>query len=489
MIVLTTDIDLYGRKVITDLALRTGMSTKNDFSYGLGCNYVVNKYWHDTEDTSANLEDLLEKQTDFDADVVQPCFSEEDYPENRQDGDAEDISANTARYNPRRDPINFDGYYRRLEDIAHPYLEAYIGNIIYNICYTKTGVKKFNKQHVIQPTLSYSDDDDDDFTELCDLQVEVNDDWSLETKQRASQNLPYVIKRLHNMSCYTKVHMLSYISAYIRAKNKLTRDLQTGSSRQLKANDVIREGVYLCNEFGAITKQVKVENKNKRAQNMFTWITGNDSHYQSYYMDFQNYVHYCEVLNIDIVTDDMTKYGPDFVRGLIVTIVTPNAQYNKQVFNALQQTSQSVKEEETVNPISNTITSFEQVCVTDAKFADVISKCNDTLIRTNKEYSETLLNLYYMYYLQSAMSLQKVTWVNGWLCYDGKLQVFPCNCVSKEGYYSEQFIVNELGYCVQLTADIDLFYMTTNNALDNILNKLINKDTDYKYNDWVRVIV
>ena len=87
------------------------------------------------------------------------------------------------------------------------------------------------------------------------------------------------------------------------------------------------------------------------------------------------------------------------------------------------------------------------------------------------------------------MSLQKVTWVNGWLCYDGKLQVFPCNCVSKEGYYSEQFIVNELGYCVQLTADIDLFYMTTNNALDNILNKLINKDTDYKYNDWVRVIV
>ncbi len=54
MIVLVNPIVLYGKKVVTDLASRTGYSTKDDFSCGLGMSFQVAIWWSGDE-TEANI--------------------------------------------------------------------------------------------------------------------------------------------------------------------------------------------------------------------------------------------------------------------------------------------------------------------------------------------------------------------------------------------------------------------------------------------------
>ena len=78
MLVITNPVQLYGKKVITDIALRTGDHTKENFSYGPGMKHVVYKFWKDTEDTSSILEEHFEAQKDFDCDVIRSSMSEDD---------------------------------------------------------------------------------------------------------------------------------------------------------------------------------------------------------------------------------------------------------------------------------------------------------------------------------------------------------------------------------------------------------------------------
>lgn len=484
MLVITNPVQLYGKKVITDIALRVGEHNKDNFSYGPGMRHVLSKFWKDSEDTSSILEEHFEAQKDFDCDVIKSSMSADDVDDGNEEEDT------FAQYDPAKDPVDFKEYNRRLEDIAPKYIEDYLGNVIYNICYHDSTLKRYQKKHQVQPCLIGDGDDGDDFTELADLQLEEKDEWSLGQKQNAQRNLSYVIKRLHNMSRLSKVHMLSYIAAYERAKIVIDKNHTSGGSRSLSDNVVISQGVYLCDQYGNITKKVSVENKNKRAKGMFDWIVGRECEFSAYYPDYLNFIHYCTVLDINIVDDDMTKYQASFVDNLTVTTVTPNRQYVPAVYQALKENAVNVEPSRpVVDIIQNTVESFKQLCSTNQNIRNAIYQFTDAERRVYLNYA-TYIYSYYMYsQTQQALSPSKYSWNNGFLHYDGNLVILPANWLgaSKRTQLPDnRAIISELGYVIALSSTEDVYFLSIDNAYSNVKNISTYHDDDYKPVDWTR---
>lgn len=487
MIILTNAINLYGKNVITDLATRTGNSTVNDYSYGLGLSYKVRDLWRNN-DTDANLEMLFNDQDDFDADVVQPNLSDEEYDESL----ADEEKVEHTPYNPAVDKTSFDKYYRRLEDIANGYLEKYLGFIVYNVKNHADGIKAYNAKHKDQPLLISTDGDD--FTEFADLQLRDNsNDYPVHVKQNAIQHLPYVIKRLHNMSCYTGVHMLSYIVAFIKAKERNNSMRIAGSVKTLKHNAVVDEGVYLCDKFGNIVKKTESNSRNNKATWAFDWILGVSKEYQTYYQDYLDFVYYCKVLNIDIYNDDMSKYQKSFVDRLIVTTVTPNKQYNKQVYNALLQNKASVLpelEEVDLDPVDNTIDVFTQICEVNDIMLNCIAHFDTIKAADNMQTVQSLYNTYSVLYNGATTDTSKYSWENGYLYYDGALAMLPAYFLSApdpKGNSTSVCIIHELGYCIQVSDSMSLFVLDVYNAMENMMHRIQNNDPEYKYMHWMRL--
>lgn len=488
MLVISNRINLYGRKVITDLAMRHGSHTMDSFSYGQGLHDVVMTFWKDDEDTPSIMESLFETQADYDCDRKKISLDEEQIAAGEYEEDT------FAAYDPAKDPIDFKEYNRRLEDIPTDCIKEYIGNVVFNICRHDSALRKFQQRHRVQPCFIGSKDDDDDFTELADLQVEDREEWSLGQKQVAQRNLSYVIRRLHNMSRYSKVHMLSYIAAYERAKVHLSEAHSNGSSsRSLSDNLVIAEGVYLCDEDGNITKRVAVENKNKRAKGMFNWIVGRECEYSAYYIDYINFIHYCNVLDINIIDDDMTKYQASFVNKLVVTTVTPNKQYVPAVYNALKNNSDNIVEthKPTVDTLRNTVESFEQLCQVNAKMRLYISRFSESDRKRNFDYAYYIANYYSFTVNNQALVPDKFTWQDGFLHYDDKVFIMPANWLGNSNRLTlsdNRCIISELGYIVALTDTADVYIITVNNAYDNVKSVSSGFDPDYKRVNWERLL-
>ena len=138
---------------------------------------VLNKCMRDV-DTVANMADLYNKQSDFDADKLQPHFrTEEEYDRETEMFEYETV----APFDPVIDDYaTFTDYYRRLEDIPSDYIAHYIMMAGKNITDKSgsNGLITFENNHRVQPTL-VSVDDNSDFTELADLEVEEDTNiWS-----------------------------------------------------------------------------------------------------------------------------------------------------------------------------------------------------------------------------------------------------------------------------------------------------------------------
>lgn len=474
MLIITTPIRLYGRNVITDLALRSGSVDANSFSATSGLSAMVDSLW--SEPTFASKEALFQQQIDFDADSRQPHFKEFD-----RDKENEEYERERA-YDPSVDKTDFSNYYRRLEDIDSGYLEEYVGFIVYSICrYAKNGVKMFNYKHAVAPTLM--DLEDDSVTELADLETDgVKDAWSEATINEALTKLPYVLKRLHNLSRYTGIHMLSFVCSYMIAKDKNIRAQQAGSSKYLKHNAVIAENVWTCDNMGDAVHKVVISNKNLKAKEMFAWIEGEVDKYHAYHEDVTNFMHYVKVLNINI-NENMEKYGTAFINKLVVTTLTPNSQYNQSIYNALL--SGGVARDDSFDALQATMCKFKETCMSDESLMKVVQNF-DMDKQTNN--LKTSIKLYTAYCLMNGKlcSEKMFEFHDGYLYYDGDLCVMDSHLFTNMTFFDSRCVISELGFLVQVGNELVLNLMTVYCAEENMQMK-IHKDSDNKLNTWWRV--
>lgn len=469
MLIMTNLIQLYGRKVVTDLALRSGLANAKSYSPNQGLAPLVDKLW--SEPTFASKEALFEKQVDFDADVIQPHLDV-------YDTDEEAEYAKETRYDPAVDKLDFNKYYRRLEDIADEYIETYVGNLVYTICRLSGGVKSFNYSHAIAPTLR--DLEDGSAIELADLELDYSkNEWSDSEVKKALSQLPYVLRRFLNLSCYTGIHVLSFVCSYLIAKEKNRLARQSGSVKTLKKNAVISENVWACDSIGNATKKIEVSNKNLKAYELFDWMEGTLNKYPAYQDDVTNFIHYVKVLNLDI-TEDMSKYGSDFIRGLTVVTLTPNSQYNQNVFNALAQGTPVYTP--VTDKVTSTITRFNELVISN----DVISK-----VAEGFDYNQRVRNfelaksLHYGYMMALGKIGEKFNYefYEGFLHCNGELAIIGCGMISNTAFSDGRVLISELGYCVAVSDSLVLDLMTLSNAKDNMLIK-VTRNTEESLEGW-----
>ena len=491
MLILTEPVRLYGKYVISDLATRVAPANNMSFCPYSGMRYTVNKLWpNGTSSTEADIEMLFNQQPDFDADMMKPQNTAEDgnLEELREEEDSD-----CAKYNPYVDTYPILRYYRRLEDIDPYYIERYVGNAVYSIqVRNNNGLRAYTYNNAEQVTLFNNSDDGDSFEELADLQLDVDvNEWSPEIKQEAAERLPYVIKRLHTLSCYCSIHMLSFISAYLKAKEENSIKRANGSTMTLKINAVLDKGVYRCDRDGYIQKQLDAKNRNKHAAEMFDWITGNSSSYESYIIDYKNFVHYCDVLGIDILNDNMRKYDARFVKNLTVSVVTPNTQYDKQVFSVLcAGGNTAVKPSSELDPLVNTYSLFLEL----SKSNEWLSKGIETVSTSAVKDIDSFLYQFLFNYNQLASKLQPgrpflnvmdISFQTSYATYRGDLFYLDSNLLGKENFADRRCILSNTGYLIMLSHYDLLDVMSISDALDNVMAKL---QGDLPPRDWRRLI-
>ena len=367
-----------------------------------------------------------------------------------------------------------------MEDIRSEYLEDYLANLVFTV-YKRSGsggALDYDYNHCLQPTLLSVEDDS--YTELADLQLQGNvNDYSESAKAYAKEQLPYVIKRLHNLSKYCGIHMLSMISAYQRAKEENLRKQYAGSTMLLKKNAVIAKGVYKCDRDGNIGSRIDVANKNKRAAEMFDWLEGNSSIYPAYREDYLNFVQYCKMLNVDLLNDDFTKYDKDFVEGLVCTTLTPNKQYNQLVFDAIRDSGLSTNQVVETDVCLETMLSFRDICECNEDLHNTVMTQTQQIRKTNMDLAMQLHYYYTVAILRGDVPVSsKYRWNEGFLYYDGELVILDTSLVSNSSFRDPRFIISELGFCVHLTTDSVLSILTVNIAADNMRAKYINRNPE-----------
>ncbi len=436
MFTLTRPVKLYSKKFITDLATRTGNSSVETLCPKRGMNDVVQRYF--SRETVASLEVLFERQLDFDADKVKPQLDSASLEDMSIEDFKEEIKLESCsiQYDPSVHKLDFNAYYRRIEDIHPNYLESYLGNVVFNIRNKSGGIKDFEKEHKDAYAFVSDGEDGEEITESADLLTGANVDMQdVATTQEAMLYLPYTVKRLWSLSKAMKINVLSYIKSYLIARRANELALQTKSTTAyLKSNDVIRVGVWACNEYGIVTKQVQVENKNKHAMEMFDWITGNMQKYKSFYRDYRNFILYCSVLRIDIENDDMLSYDRDFIKGLIIRTVTPNDQYDMLVAEAIKSGSKAEDEQKDEGPsmedvLDNTMRTYNDFIASSIREQHI----NENMSSADRDRIEraafSLLLQYKSMYHSEKVSSREVAWMNGFMLYRGDLVMIPLDFI------------------------------------------------------------
>ena len=494
MLVLTNPVRLYGKKVITDLISRRGAPDQYTTPfYGMESVFLKWSGYKDVSELPATLDYICELEPDFNADNSQPLqhsldeFDPIKYAE-------EEAGERLPMYKATEsDPNNFRVYYRRLEDINEEYLKNYIGYIAYRMCYqakNSRSIGGLNRLHQVQPTLV--DVNEDEESELADTVVFDNTDRITEAEiEYANDHLGYTLKRLHNLSKQIGIHIISYIGAYLRAKAMNDKKRQSGSIKRLTSNDVITCGVYLCDGHGNATKRIEVKNKNKHAIDAYNWIMGLDNTYSAYIKDYYSLLHYCDVLSIDLINDDtLPSIGSDIVDKLIIKTVTPNKQYNEQIFKALKDNNPTIvkKTNELSDIIEATVSLVDEAC-SDENANNVFYNIVNQYVNYTPEDARALgVNLYVgvmrMMYPTFNVDPAKISWREGYLHYSEELVILDaCYINPKETYEENRFLISELGVVVKLSTVGKLLYMFTRNALSN-LYKINHPSDDNKFDTW-----
>lgn len=433
-------------------------------------------------ETSADLEYLFENQNDFDADKKKPHLDvDADYS---PEAEAE-FGGDDATYDPSVDTQDFVRYHRRLEDINREFVLQFVDNTLYNIREkpNANGIMTYNAKHYVQPTLS-SYDGENEVNELADLLTIRNDTkYSENDIAHARQNLPYVVKRLHNLSKMCELCMLSLIAAYVKAKRQyeFSVNMSGNSQRAFKHTSVYRWPIYKCNKVGKIHGGITLENKNERVREMFNWLEGESENYQSYYYDYLDYVRYVEILNIDL-DDDWTQYGESFIDSIPCTVVTPNSQYDLDVVQAIQGYVKPEKSltEKIWDQTLETIDTFRNRIFCNGMLQEFDNAHNPVAAQDILKVTHILLCMVANVNGVSPQNFPKekeLFWKSGFLFNKRGIVYVSAQSLADDAFVYDQCVISELGLIINITQTRGkLYYMYTAEAKLNVQTKMLRKD-------------
>lgn len=435
---------------------------------------------------TVSIDYIMSMASDYNADKSQPMCSitaeDEDFEQERLDGVIE------YEYSPELHDESFNKYYRRLEDIHIHYLQKYLYELVYAECMYKDGtVRTHLHNHVPQRVLV----DEENGAVYSESDLETDDDGTSEWPQHeiseALSKLPYVVKRLHNLSILFGVHMLSFISAYKAATEENSRMLARGSTKTLKVNDVVDCTVYLCDEKGNPTYAPSRSAKNLRIAGAFKWCCGMSDSYQAYLPDMHNFMHYIDVLNIDIMNDDMTRYNAKFMDNVIVATLTPANQYDPAVFSNLCGKEKHV-DDVVPDVIDQTLCLFDEMCYSVPELKEAACR---TLTHSEKSKIESYSILLASEYYSSrgaTTDWNSYRFVNGFLHYNNDMCIIGTEVFmnTSQNETCGACVISDIGYIIGLSSNMFLRGITVTEAYYNYTKGVCESTSGgFKWTTWV----
>lgn len=345
-------LKLQGQSVLRDLILETGFhqdirSTPyfrqpGYFSKLIGKDWVNNQY-------SMTLEEFAFKLPgDFDADSKKPLKDYEARVENVED------SKNLAgcEFNVLKDKYAsfYDNWYaRRLEDIKLSQIAQWIENDMY-VARKKDGIlTKYEKEFGRTPMLpGYEDDDEEGYNYVQDLTPIYTRDLVSDSKvvEQILDDMLFHMKRLFLFGIKMKINILTFVSAYERAKAIIDEDrrrakaglsLQKSVTASVTAARVRQAGYYEADAKGNATKPFVDTAHDVNSSTLFRWISGNlNDMYKSYLDDYLALHDDADKLHINLAKEDMRKYDSEFFDKVTITKITPDKQYIANLTKALR---------------------------------------------------------------------------------------------------------------------------------------------------------
>ena len=438
----------------------------------------------------ANIPFFYEQQEDFDADIIKPVAVDET---DIEDLDSEEelnyvrnlSGENTSAraFDPYTDTIeSFDEYERHLENIHRAYLYKYLENLKFSVTtYKQNGIFEHNAAHRLQSCL-YDEENERAISQADLLMLDGSDAHTDAEIAFAESRLPYVLKRLNNLSILMGVHMLSYIAAFMRAENTYNVMRASGSKAAFKYTNIINAGFYMCDAYGNPTKLATISMKNPKTSEVFSWYIGGSEKYPSYAKDVANFITYTNLLNIDIVNDDMSKYDSKFFKQLEVKMLTPDSQYNPEVYNRLLKGVTGYVQTDNVD---NVMRSFRDIVMTNV---DMRCRSFDMDERNRNILKSYIIMLYAKYRNMRKWVTEpaKVSFIDGVLYYDNAVAKMPSAFFMSPKEQSKTCIMHELGYFISLDTEQGIEYIESNKAYNNYVTKNDQYADRRSYDTWSR---
>lgn len=487
MLVLTSRMNIDSKRVIDDLAHRKGAATDESYAPCIGMQYIIAQYMNQKyKDQFEILCDIVGKQADFDSDTIRPVVPIGD----EYDADTAEENAADKKYNPYVDDVFFSEYYRHLEDINTFYIEKYVGEALYSAEYHVTNsIREYNKNHLDQPTLR-SLDDESDVTEFADTIMNTRTQkYELNDIDEASSMLSYTLMRLINMSAIVKIHMPSYIIAYMNTVNErsLKKSIKQ-SSKNVTWLDVVRTGVYKADYLGTATTKVAEANRNEHAKQMFTWVSGYSDELQGYYIDCVNLMHYVTVLNIKCTPEDMLKYNRKYLQDCNISTVTPNKQYLPEVAYSLLGMDVKDDDDEGMDPFDNISELINISMSMDSELKKYVDSLSYSSLINNKALAETIYNLYSLFVRNKSVDTSLISWQGGFMYYDGLVATMPSMYIKQSvNTRDTDCVLSEFGLAIILTNVSSLTVFPLTDAVENVRRSTMENDFSDQDNKWQRL--
>ena len=317
-------------------------------------------YWEDFDaDKKGVYSDQWRSKVDEDEYVV------EEYGLERE-GDGE-FNFETQRYATCLNRRHLDGP----EPVDRSFVMGYLKNLLFRNRGNELSAYeyKYGTQNIVS---AGSDDDDEVAFEVDFKSIYSKVELTTSEMYACAQEMLFHMKRLYRFGGEKGVHVLSFIKAYLRAQYRINQDKiasklgqmsQRSVTRKITYNSVVEEGFYLSklngdplalDETGMVTKSMK----SKKGDWMFSWLHNRTEKYESYLEDYDALIYEASLLHIDLMNEDMLQFNAEFWDNIVVSYITPDSQFLKDLPKRLRTNEPLVKAHMFENSYEQTIKNY-----------------------------------------------------------------------------------------------------------------------------------
>lgn len=250
-------------------------------------------------------------------------------------------------------------YVRRFEDnIPAKNMERFIRHVLNNVMRNNNGYKHWKKEHQVGTT--FTDADDGEETNECELQVEESGDLISDSRMmEAKKELAYCLYRMNRLSRRCGVNILSLVFAYRRVRGGLRSRIPN------KPSAILAEGpVYYSNQSGDCTTPITDATDRAFTKARDILLVNGGETWTEFAEDYRKLDQCLSILAIDVRSEDPRRYTSEFIKRISRKIMVDNYSYvarvnggyNKDILKGLRTLSldmvQNSSIEKVVDPVA-----------------------------------------------------------------------------------------------------------------------------------------